>query len=132
MHKFSGRQRSSSEQTYGVLLQLAQTEESNCLVPVLNRNIAVPEQKEKNVRQSENDPEKQKSVVKQQMIMCKKNLKKKTLSIENLSKAVKELIKYSQRLTYPEEIKVWKQGNTHVRRNGSIFKLDTYKMVCSE
>ncbi|KAI4889889.1 hypothetical protein NFI96_023911, partial [Prochilodus magdalenae] len=76
---------------------------------------------EKAVQQSEHDAEKRRTVVKEHMTVCKKNLEKKMLTVEDLSKAEMELIKYSQRQTYAEEIKVQHQG-----RNSSIFKLDPY------
>ncbi|KAL6484006.1 hypothetical protein MHYP_G00088790 [Metynnis hypsauchen] len=67
---------------------------------------------EKAAQQSEHDSEKCRSVIKEHMIMCKKNLERKMLTVEDLSKAEIELIKYSQRQTYAEEIKVLRQGHT--------------------
>ena len=43
-------------------------------------------------------------MVDQQMVTCKKNLEKRTLNVEDLSRAEIELIKFSQRQTYAEEI----------------------------
>ncbi|KAL6473214.1 hypothetical protein MHYP_G00194020 [Metynnis hypsauchen] len=67
---------------------------------------------EKAAQQSEHDSEKCTSVVKEHMITCKKNLERKMLTVEDFSKAEMELIKYSQRQTYAEEIKVLRQGHT--------------------
>jgi len=72
------------------------------------------------------DQEKCRSMVEQQMVKCKKNLEKRNLTIEDLSRAEMELIKYSQRQTYAEEIKILQQGVTQVKRNSSTFKLDPY------
>ncbi len=59
---------------------------------------------EENIRQNENDPEKCRSIVEQQMVMYKKNLEKRILTVKDLSRAEIELVKYSQRQTYMEEI----------------------------
>lgn len=66
---------------------------------------------EKAVKESEHDTEKHKPIVEEQMNTCKKNLEKKMLTVEELSRAEMELIKYSQRQTYVKEIKVLQQGN---------------------
>ena len=82
---------------------------------------------EQNIQQTENDPEKCRSIVEQQMVTCKKNLEKiKTLTVEDLSKAEMELVKYSQRQTYTEEIQALQPGGSCVKRNSPIFKLDPY------
>ncbi len=59
---------------------------------------------EENIRQNENDPEKCRSIVEQQMAMYKKNLEKRILTVKDLSRAEIKLVKYSQRQTYMEEI----------------------------
>ncbi|KAL2089190.1 hypothetical protein ACEWY4_016089 [Coilia grayii] len=129
MHKSSGRQHRSSEPTCGALLQLVQSEEGNLLDSALKRDTAVPEWKKKieqAVQQSEHGTEKCRLLVKEQMITCKKNLEKKMLTVEDLSRAEMEVVKYSQRQTYAEEIQVLQQGKSYVKRNSSIFKLDPY------
>lgn len=81
---------------------------------------------EKALQQSEPETGKHRSMVEEQMINEKRNLEKKMLTVKDLSKAEMELIKFSQRQTYAKEIKVLQQGNSHVRRYSSIFKLDPY------
>lgn len=61
------------------------------------------------------------------MVTCKKNLeKRKILIIGDLSKAEMELVKYSQRQTYREEIQALQLGDLCVKRNSPISKLDPY------
>lgn len=81
---------------------------------------------EQNIQQNENDPEKCRSIVEQQMVMCKKNLEKRILTVEDLSRAEIELVKYSQRQTYMEEIEALQLAGSRVKKNSSIFKLDPY------
>lgn len=58
--------------------------------------------------------------------MCKEKLEKPMLAVEDFSKAETDLIRYSQRQMYAEEIKALQHGNTHVSRNTSNFTLDPY------
>lgn len=81
---------------------------------------------EKAVKESEHDTEKHKPMVEEQMNTCKKNLEKKMLTVEELSRAEMELIKYSQKQAYAEEIKVLQQGMSNVKRTSPIFKLDPF------
>ena len=81
---------------------------------------------EKAVKESEHDTEKRKHLVEEQMNTCKKNLEKKMLTVKELYRAETELIKYSQRQTYAEEMKVLQQRNSNVKRTSPIFKLDPY------
>ena len=60
------------------------------------------------------------------MVDRKKNLEKRTLTVEDLSRAEIELSKFSQRQTYAEEIKALHPGGSRVKRNSPIFKLDPY------
>ncbi|KAL0164586.1 hypothetical protein M9458_040339, partial [Cirrhinus mrigala] len=81
---------------------------------------------EENMQQNENDPEKCRSIVEQQMMMYKKNLEKRILTVKDLSRAEVELVKYSQRQTYMEEIQALQLAGSRVKKNSSIFKLDPY------
>ncbi|XP_059357093.1 basement membrane-specific heparan sulfate proteoglycan core protein-like [Carassius carassius] len=81
---------------------------------------------EQNIQQNENDPEKCRSIVEQQMVMYRKNLEKRILTVEDLSRAEIELIKYSQKQTYMEEIQALQLAGSRVKKNSSIFKLDPY------
>lgn len=60
------------------------------------------------------------------MVMCKKNLEKRKLTVEDLSRAEIELVKYSQKQAYTVEIQALQSAGSHVKKNSSIFKLDPY------
>lgn len=78
------------------------------------------------VQQSENEPEKVETFVQQQMITFRRKLEKKMLTVEDLSNAETELIKFSQRQAYAAEIKALQHGSTQVGRTSSISRLDPY------
>lgn len=62
----------------------------------------------------------------QEMKKYKKSLKDFTISVEDLTNAEHDLIRYSQQLKYGEEIKTLLQGKHQVRKSSHIYKLDPY------
>lgn len=76
------------------------------------------------ISQSEDDLVKQQLLLKQQMEKFRTTLNKNLLTVEDLELAEKELVRFSQRQTYLEEIKALGKGQAHVKRSSPLCRLD--------
>ncbi len=74
------------------------------------------------IRETEKDPEKARSKLEQQMKKFKAT-EKKSLTLDDLIVAESEIIKFSQRQQFGEEIKVLEKGK-QLSRSSQLFKLD--------
>lgn len=74
------------------------------------------------IRETEKDPEKARSKLEQQMKKFKAT-EKKSLTLDDLVVAESEIIKFSQRQQFGEEIKVLEKGK-ELSRSSQLFKLD--------
>lgn len=75
----------------------------------------------KKIMETETDPEKERSKLEQQMKKFKAT--KKSLTLDDLVVAESEIIKFSQRQQFGEEIKVLEKGK-QLSRSSQLFKLD--------
>lgn len=75
------------------------------------------------INQTEKDPEKQRSKLKRHMEKYKTTTEKKSLTLDDLDTAESEIIQFSQRQQFGEEIKALQRGK-QVSRNSQLFKLD--------
>lgn len=81
---------------------------------------------QESIVQSEKNPEKQVSLLQDQMQKKKKNrstMKNKSLSLENLNQAEIQLIQFIQKQEFQEEIEALRK-NIPIKKRSQLFKLD--------
>ncbi len=78
------------------------------------------------ISQTERDPNIQNILVQKEMDTYKRGLKERTPTMEDMVNAELDLIRYSQKQKFQEEIKMLQQGKMHVRKDSCIFRLDPY------
>lgn len=80
------------------------------------------------IKQAEKDPERQRVKLEQHMRKFKATTEKKSLTLDDLDNAESEIIKFSQRQHFEEEIRVLRNG-TQLSRGSALFKLDPILQV---
>lgn len=75
------------------------------------------------ISQTEKDPEKQKLLVQQSMERYRSTLEKEVLTLEQLTNAEAEIIRYSQTQCFPEEINALCNGKP-IKKSSQLCKLD--------
>lgn len=78
------------------------------------------------ISQTERDPNKQNIVVQKEMDTYKGGFKEKIPTMEDMVNAELDLIRYSQKQKFQEEIKMLQQGKMHVKKDSCIYRLDPY------
>ncbi|XP_039509456.1 uncharacterized protein LOC120464180 [Pimephales promelas] len=78
---------------------------------------------QESIAQSEKDPEKQSFLLKEQMRKFRSTMEKKSLRLKDLNEAEIQLIQYSQKQQFQNEIEALKQ-NIPVKRKSQLYKLD--------
>lgn len=78
---------------------------------------------QESIAQSEKDPEKQASLLQEQMQKYRSTMEKKSLSLENLNQAEIQLIQFSQKQQFQDEIEALRK-NIPVKKRSQQFKLD--------
>lgn len=73
--------------------------------------------------QSEIGPARQRVFLQQHMEKCKSAMQKKTLTLEQLMVAERQIIQHSQDQWFPEEVKALR-CNLIIKRNSQLYKLD--------
>ncbi|XP_052431710.1 uncharacterized protein LOC127972320 [Carassius gibelio] len=83
----------------------------------------VRRQFQESIAQLEKDPEKQASLLQEQMQKYRSTMEKRSLSLENLNQAEIQLIQFSQKQQFQDEIEALRK-NIPVKKRSKLFKLD--------